>query len=129
MNTETIKKSLERELSNKRISAWDKGVIQYAFELLDNIDDIQKCNEGISLSTVTSIKKELLNGASNWTEYSYGGCSLIYNYDIAKRLCTPSEFKKKKEGELNPNSQETWLDVQSRALYQAFRKITRFYEG
>lgn len=129
MNTETIKKSLERELNNKRISAWNKGVIQYAFELLDNIDNIQKCNEGINLNTVTSIKKALLNGASNWTKYSYRGCSLIYNYDIAERLCTPSEFKKKKEGELNPNSYETWLDVQARALYQAFRKITRFYEG
>lgn len=123
MNTENIKKSLKRELSRKRISAWDKGVIQYAFELLNDIDDNQRYDKKINLNTVTDIKKVLLNGASNWTEYSYGGCSLIYDYDIAKRLCTPSEFKKKKEGELCPNSYETWLDVQARALSQAFNKI------
>ena len=59
----------------------------------------------------------------DFNEYSWGGCSLIYDYDIAKRLCTPSEYKRKKGGELNPNSHEQWLDTQARALYQAFVKI------
>ena len=58
-------------------------------------------------------------------KYSYGGCSLIYDSQIAERLCTPSEFKKKDGGRLAPNSKESWLDVQTRALYQACVRITR----
>jgi hypothetical protein len=65
----------------------------------------------------------MLNGAQDWDEYSYGGCSLIYNGDIAKRLCTPSELKRKRYGELNPNSRENWLDVQARALFRAQNRI------
>lgn len=63
----------------------------------------------------------MMNGAKNWKEYSYGGCALIYDKDIAETLCTPSELKRKRGGELQPNSTETWLDVQARALYQASR--------
>lgn len=65
----------------------------------------------------------MLNGASDWKEYSYGGCAYVYNEDIMKQLCTPSEIKRKRNGELNPNSRETWLDVQARALYWAYSRI------
>ena len=61
----------------------------------------------------------LLNGAESWRAYSYGGCSLIYDADIAERLCSPSEYAKTREGERAPNSRETWLDCQARALGQA----------
>ena len=64
-------------------------------------------------------KKLLLNGAENWREYSYGGCAYIYNGDIAAALCAPSEYRKTKGGEKEPNNRETWLDVQVRALCQA----------
>ena len=66
----------------------------------------------------------LLNGAENWRAYSYGGCALIYDADIAERLCAPSEYAKKRQGERAPNSRETWLDVQARALGQAATLIT-----
>ena len=39
------------------------------------------------------------------------------------RVCTPSELKRTDGGMNNPNSRETWLDVQSRALYQACNRI------
>jgi len=65
----------------------------------------------------------MLNGAQNWYQYSWGGCSLIYDRDIAERLCTPSELKRTKNGERRPNQNEEWLDVQARALRQAARKI------
>ena len=71
------------------------------------------------LSAVADLKKEVLNGAANWREYSYGGCALIYDADIAERLCSPSEYKRTREGQRAPNSRETWLDVQARALGQA----------
>jgi len=69
----------------------------------------------------------LLNGAHDWIEYSYGGCSFIFDSDIAERLCTPSELKKKKGGELQPNSYELWLDVQARALNQACERLLKAF--
>ena len=108
MKKEEIKKALEKE---KARSAWKAGVIKYAFDILDNIDDVE----------VT--EKILLNGAKNWHQYSEGGCALIYDVDICHRLCTPSEIKKTKDGERRPNKQETWMDVQARALYQAAQLI------
>ena len=110
MKKEEIKKALEKE---KARSVWKAGVIEYAFDLLDNIDDVE----------VT--EKNLLNGADNWKQYSEGGCALIYDVDICHRLCTPSEIKKTKDGERRPNKQENWLDVQARALYQAARLIMK----
>ena len=66
-----------------------------------------------------------LSGAKNWKNYSYvvRGCSLVCGYDIAKLLCTPSELKKTDYGRKLPNSIENWLDVQARALYQAYMLI------
>ena len=123
MDTESIRQNLEKEFDNKRLSAWNRGVILYAFDILDEIDDIQT-RYNVPVPQNKSELKEMLTCHSSWKEYSYGGNSLVYNYDIAERLCTKSEFKKKKEGILMPNNQETWLDVQARALSQAFDKIT-----
>ena len=95
-------------------SAWAKGVKEYALELIEGAE--------IEL-TRDNARTVLLNGAENWREYSWGGCSLVYDLDIAERLCTPSELKKKKGGELKPNLREEWLDVQIRALRQAFLMI------
>lgn len=104
-------------------SAWDKGVTLYALDLLDNIRDLPAADNR------QEIQNALLNGARDWREYSWGGCSLIYNGDIASRLCSPSEFKRCRGGDWRPNRREEWLDVQARALYQAFRLICRAAEG
>lgn len=69
------------------------------------------------------VEKALLNGADDWNAYSWGGCALCYDGDIAERLCSPSELKKTRNGERRPNSREEWLDVQARALYQAARRV------
>ena len=71
----------------------------------------------------------MLNGANNWDVYSWGGCSLIYNEDVAKRLCTPSELKKTRNGERRPNSREAWLETQARALRQAWWLIRNVAVG
>jgi hypothetical protein len=104
---------------NKVRSAWDKAVNEYAIELLEQLDN------DYDFVGSPADKKSLLNGADNWSQFSYGGCSLIYNGDIAERVCSPSEFKKSKEGERNPNSREEWLDVQTRALTQASNRIVK----
>lgn len=113
---------ITKELENfKCRSAWDKAVNDYAFELI----------EGIDFETITNtseLKEAILNGAKDFREYSYVGLSLIYDYTIAKRCCTPSEFRKTKEGSRNPNSRENWLDVQARALNQAYNRIENAYK-
>lgn len=101
--------------TRKTYSAWDRGVTAYALDLLDNLHD----NTGDSVDTCTDIDTLSLAGAEDWQQYSYGGCSLTYDGDIAHRLCTPSELRKTRGGVLPPNSRECWLDVQARALHQA----------
>lgn len=119
-------KQIKRELLKvKGRSAWRRGVIEYSWELFDNIEQHENWLGLNSESNypAAALGEIMLNGASNWGEYSWGGCSLIYNEDIAKQLCTPSELKKTDNGRRNPNSREQWLDVQARALCQAAHLI------
>ena len=117
----TLKELTAAVEATKTRSAWSKGVKTYALELLESIE------EAISggyfaeedLTSPKLLEKALLNGASDWKQYSWGGCSLIYNSTIALRLCTYSELVKTKDGTKKPNPYEEWLDVQARALYQA----------
>lgn len=110
------------EAANPR-SAWGRGVKAYALELLEDLP------VNASNGSIASLEADLLNGARNWSQYSWGGCSLIYDEDIASRLCTPSELKKTRNGERRPNSREEWLDVQARALNRAANNIKRAAEG
>ena len=97
----------------KQKSAWKKGVYTYAYELAE------EAAGRTWLKTPKTIEEALLNGAPSWAEYSDGGSSLIYDADIAERLCTPSELRRSLDGKRNPNRRERWLDVQARALTQA----------
>lgn len=85
-------------------SAWSRGVKYYAGYLLDNFKEYAEYNTNNG-QRVELTEAVLLNGAADWSQYSYGGCALIY------------------DGELQPNSRETWLDVQARALAQAWGRI------
>jgi hypothetical protein len=96
-------------------SAWGRGVRAYALEMVDGAEG--------QLAAVADLKKELLNGARTWKEYSEGGCALIYNSEIAERLCALGEYRKTRQSERAPNAGETWLDVQARALGQAANMI------
>lgn len=112
------------EAMNTR-SAWKRGVNAYALELLEELEEAISGGyfDAEDLDAPKLLDRQLLNGASDWTQYSWGGCSLIYDGDIAERLCTPSELKKTRGGEWRPNSREEWLDVQARALQQAARRV------
>ena len=102
-------------------SAWARGVHAYAIELIESLDD------SADLSNETLLQKALLNGAGDWRQYSEGGAALIYDADIAERLCSPSELKRCKGGERQPNSRETWLGLQAIALWQAGAIVRRAY--
>lgn len=119
-------------LKNKKDrSAWNRGVNEYALELLETLDEsIERSLIAFDKSYNTAlIRKILLDGASDWKQYSWGGSSLIYDGDIAERLCTPSELKKTRNGERRPNSREEWLDTQARALSQACNRICRAFNA
>ena len=126
--TNEARKALEKATTAER-SAWGRGVAQYALDLLDTLEDWSEYNNGAEIpNNRAKIKEIVLNGARNWKEYSWGGCSLCYNGQIAKRLCTPYELARTCSGERNPNGKESWLDVQARALYQAFYKLAQALE-
>lgn len=110
MNKQDITKKIE---ATKPRGAWSKAVKQYALELLE------------SMEKESFDESDLLNGAADWKAYSYGGSSLIYDADIAERVCAPYELKRNRGGELPPNKNETWLDCQARALSQAARLIKK----
>ena len=102
-------------------SAWDRGVHTYAIELVESLDS------AADLSNEELLRKALLNGAGDWQQYSEGGCALVYDADIAERLCSPSELKRVRGGERQPNARENWLECQARALSQASALVRRAY--
>lgn len=110
---------LNRIAEIKTRSAWSKGVKEYAqmiTEKADYLEDVRSATE-------------LLNGAGNWTRYSYGGCALAYDGDIAETLCTPSQLKKNRHGQDAPNNKENWCDIQAKALSQAARMIDQIIKA
>ena len=117
-----VKQTLEQR---KDRSAWGRGVNKYAVDMLQQIAEYYKDGyiSAESLENCTACQIAALNGARDWDEYSWGGCALVYDGDIAAALCTPSELKKTRNGERRPNGREEWLDVQARALRQAFRRM------
>lgn len=103
------------KLSKSERSCWSRGV---ASLIRDYAEEVLHEHDGEEVSN-----KELFKlwscGAETLRDAVYGGCFDIWNYDIAHRLCTPSELKKSNEGMRNPNRCETWLDVEYRAIYRA----------
>ena len=105
-------------------SAWDKAVSLYALDLLDDVQEGADNMERLPLDGA-ELEQWALNGASCWEQYSNGGCSLCYNADIAARVCTPSMYKRKREGASEPGNGKTWIDVQADALKKACWRIRR----
>ena len=120
----TKRELIEAIKASKARAAWAKGVKWYALHLVE---------ESYKQDTdIVKVKMSIyLNGAETWKEYSYGAhsCALVYDSDIAERLCTPGELKKTDFGHKQPNSSVTWLDVQARALYQAHRLIAELIKA
>ena len=123
--TTVLAKAMQTLEQRKDRSAWSRGVTAYAVDMLQQIADYYKDGyiSADDLTTWTTAEAVALNGARNWSEYSWGGSALVYDGDIAARLCCPSELKRTRNGERRPNSREEWLDTQARALYQAANRV------
>lgn len=111
---QAIEKARAALEARKTRSAWDRGVSLYISDLLDHWEE----NAPYETNDV-NLFSLLLNGARDWEQYSWSGLSLAYNHQIAKRLCSPSELKRTRNGQRRHNYREEWLDVQTRALEQA----------
>lgn len=116
-------KNIEAEFKPR--SKWDHGVKDTALALLDSLD-----MPGTVLPDHFGSRRALLpNGADNWREYSYGGCALVYNVDIAARFFTPSELRRYMADGHDASMAfrgEPMLDLQARALRQAECVISRY---
>lgn len=126
-----MKKDFADALENKlqavpARSAWARGVKEYAADLLEGL----RCSLvlGEACASWPVMEAACLNGAANWAAFSWGGCSLIYDADIAGRLCNHSELIRTAGGRKRPNRLEEWLDVQARALFQAARLLHSLVE-
>ena len=122
---------VERIEKSPARSAWQKGVRQYAIELVDNwIANYGITEELLAFNIFSNpdsydLENVLLNGCKDWKQYARYGCGLVYDRLIAIRLCAPHELKKTRNGEKNPNPHEDWLDCEGRALFQAWMLIKR----
>ena len=119
---ELIEKGIQSERAG---SAWRRGVNGFAEMLLEGLL-MNNDNSGEAVDWLT-FRANLLNGAKDWKAYSWGGCALIYDEDIAKALCSPSELKATRNGQKRPNKSEEWLDTQAIALYQAEQLIKKWF--
>ena len=124
MKTLTEARRILQEEQKKARGAYVRGVYVDAFDLIDVLEGYEP--EQLEAATnKKDLKKLMLCGAESTKEASYGACFLIYDKDIAERLCNPSELKKTKHGQRRPNRNEEWLDVQARALNAAIWIVSR----
>lgn len=108
------------ETERKR-GQWNKATAYYADFLLDSYIEICKwCADQNAAIPALSLDL-VLNGASGWHQYSYGGCALVYNGDIAKVVFTPAQFAEWEQG--RKVTAEPLLDIQARALAAGWRVL------
>ncbi len=106
------------ELENEKPrSAWARGVQNYTAELFNNVLNFWNDYTG-EATNYKDFEKLMLNGADNWHYYSYGGGSYCYNFDIAKNIFTPSQFKRWQNTKWNIDL----MELQTRALRIAAHK-------
>ena len=106
------------KMSRTERSCWSRGV---ASLIRDYGEDVLGEHDGEIISARDFYK--LWNcGNDSLRDAVYAGSFDIWNYDIAKRLCTPSGLKKSNEGMRNPNKRQNWLDLELIAVQQAMYK-------
>ena len=106
------------------VSQWEKGVLS----MVDII--LYTCDDDFVITSVTNLKKHCLNGADNWSQYSYGGNALIYNCDIVECFYTKSQRKRFYFDDGRCRDTDLFnnlLEVQTRALCRAWYIISDLY--
>lgn len=125
ITTERLQRVYKHLEQKKTRTKWLGAVKQDALSLLDWL--FTECEQKEFEST-KDLEAALLDGAKDWKHYSFGCCAVADcdNARIAAYYSTPSELKRvryKEGGVKDPSPYETWLDVQARALFQAWLLI------
>ena len=116
-----LKASIHADIDRLKLrkSAWNNGLKQYMHNFID-YDNIL-FDKLVKSKNFDEFEQILLNGANNWTQHSWSGCSLCYNYDILERLYPASIIKRYQNCSM-VNGMEL-LDIQAKALNQACKKL------
>ena len=118
LNYNNIIRTLE-EWKKHTSTKLDKAILDDAIDLLDNLKETS-----YQINTMKDVRKALLNGAQNWDQYSYGGCALIYDGDIADHYLSEDkkkDFKFKRGPEKGCWNGIKLLDFQATCLREANR--------
>lgn len=131
MTFEELKASI---VNTKKASTWGKAVKAYALECLEYAEQCGvKPNTPTDFLSIGHIMNHVGGNAikiGTWhsnaaqdiiKEASEGGNFLIYNEDIAERLCSPSHLKAmhRKDGSLKDPRRYRWIDLQTHCLTHA----------
>ena len=96
-------------------SKYDRAKNEDCLAFLDELDALKNA----TIRTAQDLERKLLCGASCWSQYSYGGCALVYNGDIAEHYLPPSKRNRVKSEDL--------LDLQAQALREACQRLKRLF--
>ena len=110
ISKQLIMNSIDEELGS-RLSKYSRAIREDAIDLLDSLDVEELPTDRDDLHDL------LLNGASDWEQYSYGGCAFIYEEDIAEHYYAPSRVSRALSA--SASGKRPLLDVQARALKSA----------
>lgn len=134
----TFEELKTRIINMKKTSAWGKAVKAYALECLEfaelcgvkpdtpadelSLGDIVNHVGGNAIKIGTWHGRAALDIIKASSE---GGNFLVYNEDVAERLCSPAQFKAmhRKDGTLREPRRESWLQMQTRCLIHAAWEI------
>lgn len=125
LNYNNIIKTL-KEWKKHTSTKLDKAVLDDAIELLDNLKETS-----YQINSLKDVRKALLNGARDWDQYSYGGCALIYDGDIAEHYLSEDkqqDFKFKRGPEKGCWNGIKLLDFQATCLREASRACLKAIE-
>jgi hypothetical protein len=124
-----------RSILNKyRLAKNDEIAIKKLMDAIkaDAIDMLKEwfydnSTETLETSLRGDLEHKLLNGAENWSQYSWGGCALCYNDQIMKHYLTEDTRKAlwNRYNQDNDFSFDFLLDMQADCLRVAYLVIRR----
>ena len=101
-----------------RRTAWERGVLRYAYDLFGAyVDSLGIHDLQVRIGKIS--EADLLRGAESWQQYSAMGRALIWDRDICLRLGTKYQIQKTERGQKQPARGDTWAELQAKALGEA----------
>lgn len=115
---EEIKTALETYAPTGLTADFDKGVKQYALDVLGDCESIK--NQ--PFTDWAALKDALMNGADSFRTYANGSCRICYNIDILERLA-PEKIPDYKAGKMDGYD---FIGLQEFGVFNAFCLIKEY---